>query len=335
VNARATVVVALALLASCVSAPERRAVAEEYYNLGNSYLAAGKVEHALSLFEIAIQTDASLLQAHYNLTLALLRLGRGEEAMKMLNALLARDPDNLTVMSLLGYALYTLGRYPEALDRYDLILASSPGDRDALYNRGLVLWKLERYDEAAKAFETVADRTPADDLALRTMLQLAALHRERKEWDAAAQSLERYLEWKPESADVLLDLAAVYREQKRYLPAIEAYRRAAKLDPEKVEAWFGQAELLLTVIDDPDGGLLALERALQGGFQDKARLAALLADERLADRDRVRALVARWGLREERGKSSAGTAPAPPPAQSPATTEGAPQDQAQSTPARP
>ncbi len=317
---RAAAIVALALLASCLSSPERRAVAEEYYNLGNSYLAAGKVQHALSLFEMAIRADASLLQAHYNLSLALLRLGRGEEAMRMLNELLARDPDNLTVMSLLGYALYTLGRYPEALDRYERILARSPGDRDALYNEGLVLWKLERYEDAAKVFEKVADRAPADDLALETMLQLAALHRERKEWDAAAQSLERYLEWKPQAADVLLQLAAAYREQKKYLPAIEAYRRAATLEPEKVEAWFGQAELLLTVIDDPDGGLLALDRALRGGFQDKTRLGALLADERLSDKDRVRALVTRWGLLEEPGKAPDTKARGAAQAQSPAQT---------------
>jgi len=303
VKPRAAAIVALALLASCLSTPERRAVAEEYYNLGNAHLAAGKIQRALALFELAVRTDPSLLQAHYNLSLALLRTGRGDEAITMLSQLLARDPDNLMVLSLLGYAAYSLGRFDEALDRYEQVLARSPGDRDAQYNKALVFRKLGRPEEAADALEAVAGRSPADDLALEALLRLADLHRESKTWDHVSAVLERYLEWKPQEVDVLLQLAVAYREQERYLPAIETYRRVASLSPEKVEAWIGQAELLLTVIEDPEAGLEALERALRGGFQDKTRLAALLSVEHLLEKDRVAALVSRWGVLEEPKKT--------------------------------
>ena len=302
---RAAVVLALALLSSCASTPERRAVAEEYYNLGNAHLAAGNAQRALSLFELAIRTDPSLLQAHYNLSLALLRVGRGEEAMRHLAGLLEKDPDNLMVVSLSAYAAYQLGRMEEALARYDQVLARTPGDRDALYNKGLVLVRLGRADEAAGVLETVAARTPADDLALDALLRIARIHREAGSWDRAAAVLERYVEWRPEGADVLLDLAAAYRAQEKYLPAMDVYRRVSALAPEKVETWIAQAELLLTVIEDPEAGLQALERALRGGFQDKSRLSALLADERLEDREQVRLLISRWGMLEE-SKATAG-----------------------------
>ncbi len=321
---RAAAIVALALLASCMSAPERRAVAEEYYNLGNAHLAAGKVQRALALFELAVRADPSLLQAHYNLSLALLQAGRGGEAVRTLSDMLARDPDNVMVLSLLGYAAYSLGRFQEALDRYEQVLARSPGDRDSLYNKALALRKLGRLDDAARALGTVADRAPADDLALEALLRLADLHREAEAWDDEAQTLERYLEWKPQSADALLKLASAYRLQEKYLPAVEAYRRASSLAPEKPEAWMGQAELLLTVIEDPEAGLQALERALQGGFRGKDRLNALLADERLTEKERVRGLVERWSAPEAQQKApgpagTAGPAPTPPGPATPVT----------------
>ena len=285
-------------------------MAEEYYNLGNSNLAAGKVERALALFELAIRADPSLLQAHYNLSLALLRAGRGEQAMRNLEELAARDPDNLMIVSLQGYAAYRLGRFDEALARYEGVLTRAPGDREALYNKGLVLEKLGRTAEAGQAFASVADRSPGDELALEALLRIARVQREAKAWDRVAAALERYAEWKPESAAALLDLAAAYRAQEKYLPAIEIYRRAAALAPENTEAWASQAELLLTVIEDPEGGLQALERALRGGFADRARLSALVADERLLERERVRALLLRWGVLEEAAAKDAAAVPA-------------------------
>lgn len=306
---RAAVIAAATLVCSCVSAPERRAVAEEYYNLGNAQFAAGKVQRAVALFELSIRTDPSLLQAHYNLSLALLKLGRGEEAMRRLDDLLARDPDNMMVVSLKGFAAYQLGRMDEALARYEQVLARNPGDRDALYNKALVLQKLGRPQEAVLALRAVADRSPADDLALAALLRIARVHQEAKAWDGVAASLERYLEWKPQDAAALLDLAAAYRAQQKHQAAMDIYRRVAALAPEKVEAWIGQAELLLTVLEDPESGLQVLERALRGGFQDRSRLAALLADERLQDRERVRLAVSRWGLLEEPKAAGAGATP--------------------------
>jgi tetratricopeptide (TPR) repeat protein len=312
---RAALAVSLALLASCLSAPERRAVAEEYYNLGNAHLAAGKAQRALSLFELAVRTDPSLLQAHYNLSLALLRVGRGEEAMSRLSALLERDPDNLMVLSLLGFAGFQLGRMEEALSRYDQVLARAPGDRDALYNRGLVLARLGRSQEAVQALQAVAARVPGDELALGALARIARIHRESGARDLEAGALERYVEWKPQDADVLLELAAAYRAQEKYLPSMDVYRRVSTLAPEKVEAWIAQAELLLTVVEDPEGGLQALERALRGGLEDRERLKALLRDERLQDREQVRLLISRWGLLEDArpaGGEPAGPTPAKP-----------------------
>jgi tetratricopeptide (TPR) repeat protein len=303
----AAAALALVLLAQCASGPSRRALAEEYYNLGNANLAAGKVQRALALFDLAMRTDSDILQAHYNLSLALLKAGKGDQAVKMLTDLLARDPDNLMILSLLGYCAYQLGRYDEALARYERILERSPGDRDARYNKALVLRKTKRGDEAVTMLEAVADRAPADDLALEALTRLAEIHREAQAWGLEAAALERYLEWKPQSADVLLQLAAAYRRQEKYLPAIEAYRKAAGIAPDKLEAWFGQAELLLTVIEDPEAGLAALERALGGGFKERSRINALLADPKLLEKDRVRAILTRWNVLDE----SKTEAPAP------------------------
>ena len=48
-------------LTGCISKPEKRALAEEYYNLGNAHLQSGSFDRAVELFTRAVETDPDLL----------------------------------------------------------------------------------------------------------------------------------------------------------------------------------------------------------------------------------------------------------------------------------
>jgi tetratricopeptide (TPR) repeat protein len=98
---------------------------------------------------------------------------------------------------------------------------------------------------------------------------------EQQEWDAARQSFERSLEYRPNHLPTLLDLARTAIEGKRWSVAEEAIERARRVAPESlqpdylsamVSAARGEWVTALTRFDrliarNPDHGLAHLQRA--------------------------------------------------------------------------
>ncbi len=73
------------------------------------------------------------------------------------------------------------------------------------------------------------------------------------------------------------------------------------MNPKEPRAWFGQARLLLTVIEDPDKGIAALQKALELGFNDREAIKVLLASPGLQARDQVEAALKTRSLLPDSG----------------------------------
>ena len=84
--------------------------------------------------------------------------------------------------------------------------------------------------------------------------------------------------------------------RERFEAALDAYAAAAELlpadDERQAATAFERAVILLTTLEDHLAGLEALEAALEAGFDDRERLAGLLAAERLVRREAVQEAVA-------------------------------------------
>ena len=91
-------------------------------------------------------------------------------------------------------------------------------------------------------------------------------------------------------------VAAGAERQKKYSRALEAYGKAAGLDPAHGDALFGEARLLLTVIEDPQRGLDSLQKAIDAGYKDQKAISALLDSPGLLDRDKVESALKDKGL---------------------------------------
>ena len=96
-----------------------------------------------------------------------------------------------------------------------------------------------------------------------------------------------------------MHLAEAYRRLERYDRALDAYAQALVYDEKRAEAWFSSAVIQLTRIEDPDRGLVALAEALDNGFRDAERIAELLDDPDLLEREQVTDLLKRRGVLPE------------------------------------
>ena len=255
-----------------------------------------------------MRIDPSFTKASFNLALAYTRVKRTDDATAVLKQLLAADPKNTQVLSAYGWALHLAGKDEDALKQYETVITLSPADQGALYNAGILLWKLGRKSEALARFRAVlnlaADDTDSLYAAGSLLLDLG---------DAAAseEMLERYVDKKPNDTEAWYMIAAGAEKQQRYARALEAYDKVLAIDAKQADAWFGEARLLLTVVQDPDRGLDALAKAIANGFKDAAAIKVLLDTTILVERDKVEELLKKNDLMP---KEAAGAAAAPQPA---------------------
>jgi len=301
-------------VSGCVSSARDRQVATEYFDLGNAYVELGRYEKAVTAFQSAVQLDPSFVKAQYNLALAYVRVKRTDDAVVILKRLLSSDPQNTQVLSALGWSYHLAGREEDALAQYSTVTSLSPADQNALYNSAIILWKLSRLHDAMDKLGLLLSRAPEDTDALFAAGSILLALDQPSD---SADMLSRYLDKKPKDTEAWFMVAAGAERIKKYTRALEAYGKIETIDQTLADAWFGEARLLLTVVEDPQHGLDSLNKALSAGFKDTKAIQALLDSPGLLERDKVEDALKGKGLLPAPAESAA---PAPAPGSAPAST---------------
>ncbi len=305
--------VPIALSAGCVTGVSPKEAAQTYYDLGNAYAKLGEEDKATTAYLHALELDGTLFQASYNLARAYIETRHYAKATALLNELLARDPQNTITLDTLGYDYYKQNELPRSLGFFQKVLAISPADSNALFNVAVIYERQKNMKQALAEFDKLFDLT-SDYTVLPYMgrIEIALGNR-----DEGIRYLQAYLQKKPGDFAVLVTLGEAYEQEKRYDRALAVFATALALKPHASEVLFDQAFILLTAIDDADGGMKALSAAVDAGFKDPARIKALLASPELVDPARVRGYLSGKGLlpphAAEGAKKPVSSANAPPP----------------------
>ena len=148
-----------------------------YYNLANTYFAAGKYEEAAEQYREVVRLDPRDAAARFELGQSLLRLNRADEAVASFNEALKLNPKMAEAHLELGDALRKLDRQQEAVASYrraasafEQQIKSDPKQAerlktrlaDAHFRAGNALDKLGRWQESVKAYEQAARHNPRD-----------------------------------------------------------------------------------------------------------------------------------------------------------------------------
>lgn len=190
------------------------------------------------------ETPADRIAARVRLArLADQRLGRREEAIDQLREILDEDPGNAEALDELERLYAADERWPDLVTLLEGRAESArsagdgAGELDVLVRLGSVhLEKLGDADAAIAIYHRVLERQPSHEGVLSG---LVALHRERKDWAAAADSLER-LGNVQEGEEAIATQYAIAELAEAELGdparAEQALRRAYDLDPSSTKA---------------------------------------------------------------------------------------------------
>lgn len=207
-----------------------------FMDIGNSAVARGDFDQAITAYRSALEAAPGHLQAWQALASTLALKGDHEEALELYRELLEREPDNAISHYNVGNLHVALGDLDAAARHLARSAELAPDFGNALFNLATVLDRLGRTEEAAEqAARAVAAEPEERPVRLLHAKLLAKIGRLEEAEDALSELLAR----EPDDAEALLALGGALEEQGRTHEALETY---------------GSVLDLPGVRQDPDGG---------------------------------------------------------------------------------
>jgi tetratricopeptide (TPR) repeat protein len=249
-----------------------------------AYFDLGRYEDAEKWLNRARTLDKTKTASEYNLGRIAYERGRYEEAVRYFDRILAKDPDNVMALKAAAYTRIKTGELALAESLYRRVLALVPESADDGYNYALVLYAVKKYGEA----EAVLDRYP---FALAENNDVLLLYARAQGAQDKVEAVDRYAQWLQNGADPLVryEYARLLEKTEFYARALEQYREVLNVlpqdnkDPGRPLARFTLARLLLIADSDNETGITELQTAVNDGFADTEKIAALLDERGIKD----------------------------------------------------
>lgn len=156
--------------------------------LGAAYVAAGRIDAALSVLEPLVFANPEEFDAHVTLASAYLQKGNAERALAHADRALAINPASARAHEARGMILWRTERYAAALSEFDEAHRADPRNATALVWMGMVQTDLRRHREALALFERAAVKRP---MLVDAWLGIARAHVELGSVEQAAAALAR------------------------------------------------------------------------------------------------------------------------------------------------
>ena len=223
--------------------------------LARAYVASGRSDDALELFEhaaeaqpqnVRAQTAAAVMRMSYGdaaegmaelekittssqgadvaaplLVLAELRRGEVAKAATTTETLAQRNPDDPVIQNLVGSVRIAQQRLPEAEAIFRGLVQTKPEFVAARRNLAQVLVAENRPDDAKAVLRALADKNPNDP---RTLIALAEIANGQKDYPEAADRLAAAQKLSPKDPPPGIRLVQIYAAQKDWAKAGDAMR---------------------------------------------------------------------------------------------------------------
>jgi tetratricopeptide (TPR) repeat protein len=197
--------------------------------LGDELFQKGKLDEAISHFQIALQIKPEFALARYDLANLLLREGRGDEAISDFQQVLQSNPRYADAYVNLGNALHQQGRLDEAIANYQKALQINPNEPLADHNLGTALLEEGKADEAFPHFQKALQMEPDDATAISDM---GNYYLQAGQTDTAIQYFQKALQIQPAFPMASYNLGNAYIQDRQMDLAIRWWQKAVELQPD-------------------------------------------------------------------------------------------------------
>jgi tetratricopeptide (TPR) repeat protein len=209
------------------------------FRSGNSEIAKGNYQKALTKFTQAIELKPDFASAYANRCLVEIELQNYSNAERDCTKALTIKPDNESAYLNRGLAHYRLGEYTEAIADYDRLLNWKADCFEAYYNRGLAREALQQYTEALTDYDRALGV-----ISSATETQLTAIYSSRGstyfslgKYDKAIEDFDRSLGLNPNNIEAYYNRACACHRRGDNVSAIIYFTKAIDRDSTYAEAY--------------------------------------------------------------------------------------------------
>jgi len=279
----------------------------DFYLRGRNYMytmTRRDYEHAIRMFEQAINVDAKYALAYAGIADAYSHLYRYADATqknvrKSIEAsekAIALDPDSGEAHASRGLSLFINGQFDEAKKEFGRAIELNPNLFDAYYYYGLACSSNSDFETAEKMYLKAMEVNPADYQSPLFLAQaytsLGRKHDEMRVRLGALETIQRHLEMNPHDTRALYfgaqNLVLVGENEK----GRELAERALGQDQDEPVVLYNVA-CFYALQGDPDRCIELLTKAIDEGWGDREWLETDSDLDTVRDDDRFKALLAR------------------------------------------
>jgi tetratricopeptide (TPR) repeat protein len=181
------------------------------------------------------------------------------QAQKYLTVALQENPRHLKSVTLLGKVLIELSNYKQAIEVYNKTLELDPNNYQLVYELGLLYYTMNDYKQSVKYFEDAAVKGYKPDLDYYENLGLAYLDVDLKK---GVETLEKVLEKKPGTPEILFQIAQSYFKAGNYQDAADTYYKVYENDPTNSRALY-MTGVAYQKKGDKNKGVMLCEQAIK------------------------------------------------------------------------
>jgi tetratricopeptide (TPR) repeat protein len=211
-----------------------------YYKLALSYLANNDIQKVISSLNQAVVLDTNYSDAIFLLAQIQIKTGDLNPAIALLKRLIQQQPQIPQAQLLLADAFRNQGNFDNALAVYQGLEKTYPTNSQIPLLMGSTYLQQKNNVEARKDFARTLELDPDNVLAIE---QLVNLDVSEKQYPAALQRAQQYVDRNPKLAEPLLILAKVFIAQEDNQQAEAALLKAIELQPEFQNAYLILAQV--------------------------------------------------------------------------------------------
>lgn len=211
-----------------------------YANLGSAYASAGEQQKAEENFLKALEQDPANNTNLLNLAHHYESIKKFSQAALYYQKLLVLEPDDPELKRHLAYCEYMKGNYLAAAKEFEAL--GQKNDIVAFCNSAAAYIQAGELDRAEAILRELLDLpSPVP----RVYLNMATLHRLRRNYAQAEDQYRKALEQDPQTIEVYQGLGQMYLEQKDWDKAEANFDHALEKDPQNASAIYGLAQVAI------------------------------------------------------------------------------------------
>ncbi len=213
--------------------------------LGEWFRKQGRYREAMMEYQAVLDIDPETLMAHLALANVLHHLKDYNKAEQHLRTALKIEPKNSQVQIALAKSLIEKKRYPAAIQHLRQVISQTPDPAmlppEILLLMGIAAKQSGETTVALQHFKQALQLAPESP---KTLMELAALQFEQKQYPEALKLLQTVVEIEPENASIHSDMGVVLYALGRTAEALQHFEQALTLDPDLESARNNREQIL-------------------------------------------------------------------------------------------